>query len=65
MPLLRLAILDPKTHTTLWVFTEELETHGFVGAHQEVKFDSAMARIVSDVKGLMEQQPLSQVPAKP
>ena len=65
VPLLRLAILDPKTHTTLWVFTEELEIHGFVGAHQDAKFDNAMARIVSDVKGLMEQQPLSQVPAKP
>jgi len=65
VPLLRLAILDPKTHTTLWVFMEELETHGFVGAHQDAKFDAAMARIVSDVKGLMEQQPLSQVPAKP
>src|SRR5947207_1370890 len=31
VPLLRLAIRDPKTHTTLWVFTEELEIHGLVG----------------------------------
>ncbi len=65
VPLLRLAILDPKTHTTLWVFTEELETHGLVGAHQDAKFDNAMERIVSDVKGLMEQHPQSQTPAKP
>jgi hypothetical protein len=53
VPLLRLVILDPKTHTTLWVFAEELEVSGLVGAHEEAKFDKAMDRLVADVKALM------------
>jgi len=65
VPLLRLAILDPKTHTTLWVFTEELETGGIVGLHQDAKFDKAMDKIVADVKGLTEQAPSQPTPAQP
>jgi hypothetical protein len=61
LPVLRLAILDPKSHTILWVFTEELEAEkfGLVGGHQSEKFDKAMKRIVADVKGLVESAPSS------
>jgi len=61
VPVLRLAILDPKSHTILWVFTEELEAGRFyiVGGHQSEKFDKAMNRIVADVKGLVEPAPSS------
>jgi hypothetical protein len=61
VPVLRLAVLDPKSHTTLWVFTEELEAGRFyvVGGHQDEKFDKAMKRIVADVKGLAVSAPSS------
>ena len=61
VPVLRLAILDPKSHTILWVFTEELEAGRFyvVGGHQDEKFDKAMKRIIADVKGLAEPAPSS------
>lgn len=61
VPVLRLAILDPKSHTILWVFTEELEAGRFyiVGGHQAEEFDKAMNRIVADVKGLVEPVPSS------
>ncbi len=65
VPLLRLTILDPKTHTTLWVFSEDLETSGIVGLHQDAKFDKAMDKIVADVKGLTEQAPPQPTPAQP
>lgn len=55
MPLLKLVIADPKTHTLLWVSQEELETGGIVGAHQDSKFDKAMERIVGDLKNLASQ----------
>jgi hypothetical protein len=66
VPFLRLAILDPKTRITLWEFTEDLETGGIVivGLHLDAKFDKAMARMVEDVKGLV-QPPPSPPPAKP
>ena len=64
LPVLRLVILDPKSHTRLWVCNEELESGGFVvvGAHVDSKFDKAMERIVADVKSLMAKP---QTAAKP
>jgi hypothetical protein len=61
VPVLRLAILDPKSHTILWVFTEELEAGRFhiVGGHQDENFDKAMKRIIADMEGLAEPAPSS------
>jgi len=57
LPILKLTILDPKTHTKLWVCEEELESGNFVvvGAHQDSKFDKAMERVVNDLKSLLGQ----------
>jgi hypothetical protein len=65
VPLLKLGILDPKTRMTLWEFTEELETGGIVGLHQDAKFDKAMGRMVEDVKGLVQQPSPPPASAKP
>ncbi|MFY9528216.1 MAG: hypothetical protein WBC04_08035 [Candidatus Acidiferrales bacterium] len=65
VPLLRLGVLDPKTRTILWAFTEELETGGIVGLHEDAKFDRAMDKIVEDLKSLVAQPPSPPTPAKP
>jgi hypothetical protein len=48
-PQFRLTIIDPKTQTVLWAFTEHLKAGG--GTHDQ-GFDRAMARIVDDLKKL-------------
>jgi hypothetical protein len=54
-PVLKLTIIDSKTHTKLWVCEEELGLGNFVvvGARQDSKFDKAMGRIVDDLKSLL------------
>lgn len=65
VPFLRLGILDPKTGITLWEFSEELETGGMVGIHQDAKFDKAMERILADVKEMFLPPPSPPAAAKP
>lgn len=48
-PQFSLTIVDPRTHTVLWAFTEHLEARG--RTHDQ-GFDWAMARIVDDLKKL-------------
>jgi hypothetical protein len=50
-PQFRLVILDPKTHATLWAFTEHVQWARLQG-NRDKNFDQAMAKIVEDVKGL-------------
>ena len=60
-PQFSLTILDPRTHTVLWAFTEHLEVQG--GTHDQ-GFDRAMARIVDDVKKLAAPPPAVAASAK-
>jgi len=46
-PLLRLVILDPKTHIVVWAFTE-----GVHGDLRHYDFDGAITKIVDDIKSL-------------
>ena len=51
----RLVILDPKTRTVLWAFTERVPQAANHAASRK-KFDDAMTAIVNDVKKLVSQQ---------
>ncbi|MDP9160233.1 MAG: hypothetical protein M3O09_08380 [Acidobacteriota bacterium] len=53
VPFLEVAILDPKTHTSLWAVNRELETN-LVGKH--AKFDKAIDEIIGELKGLISEQ---------
>jgi hypothetical protein len=46
-----LVILDPKTHVTLWAFTEYVET-AILAGNREKNFEQGMAGIVADAKSL-------------
>lgn len=46
-----LVILDPKTHVTLWAFTEYIE-NAILGSNREKHFEQGMASIVADAKSL-------------
>ena len=50
-PQFRLVIADPKTHVTLWAFTEHVHGANRQG-NRDKNFDQAMAKIVDDVKEL-------------
>ncbi len=50
----RLVILDPKTRTVLWAFTESVPQAANHAASRK-KFDNAMTEIVNDVKKLSSQ----------
>ena len=52
--LFRLAILDPKTRTVLWAFTESVPQAANRAASRK-KFDDAMTSIVNGVKKLTSQ----------
>jgi hypothetical protein len=56
IPLLKLVLLDARTHIVLWTFNEDLEKAGkgitLVGAHQDQKFDKAIAPLIEDLKSL-------------
>lgn len=52
--LFRLAILDPKTRTVLWAFTESVP-QAASHATSRRKFDDAMTGIVNDLKKLTSQ----------
>lgn len=56
IPLLKLVLLDPRTHSVLWTFNEDLEKAGkgitLAGAHQDQKADKAIARLIDDLKAL-------------
>jgi hypothetical protein len=54
----RLVVLDPKTRTVLWAFTEYVPQAGNHTASRK-KFDDAMTSIVNDVKKLAGQPPIS------
>lgn len=46
-----LVILDPKTHVTLWAFTEYIES-AILAGNREKNFEQGMAGIVADAKSL-------------
>jgi hypothetical protein len=46
-----LVILDPKTHVTLWAFTEYVES-AILAGNREKNFEQGMASIVADAKSL-------------
>jgi hypothetical protein len=46
-----LVILDPKTHVTLWAFTEYIE-NAILGSNREKHFEQGMQSIVADAKSL-------------
>ena len=46
-----LVILDPKTHVTLWAFTEYVET-AILAGNREKHFQQGMESIVADAKSL-------------
>jgi hypothetical protein len=46
-----LVILDPKTHVTLWAFTEYIE-NAILGSNREKHFEQGMESIVADAKSL-------------
>jgi hypothetical protein len=46
-----LIILDPKTHVTLWAFTEYIES-AILAGNREKNFVQGMAGIVADAKSL-------------
>jgi hypothetical protein len=58
----RLVILDPKTRTVLWAFTESVPQAASHSASRK-KFDDAMAAIVNDVKKLASQATAANVSA--
>ena len=60
-PQFRLAIVDPRTQTVLWAFTEHLKAGG--GTHDQ-GFDRAMARIVDDLKKVAAPAASAAVPSK-
>ncbi len=56
IPMLRLTMMDPKTHTLLWALSDDLESKGIiVGANRDSKFRKSMERIVASLKALVEQ----------
>jgi hypothetical protein len=46
-----LVIIDPKTHVTLWAFTEYIE-NAILGSNREKHFEQGMESIVADAKSL-------------
>jgi hypothetical protein len=46
-----LVIVDPRTHVTLWAFTEYVET-AILASNREKNFEQGMAGIVADAKSL-------------
>jgi hypothetical protein len=60
---LRLLIVDPKTHVTLWNFTEYVRGAVLLG-NRDKNFDVAMNTIVSRAKTLMVPAPVAQDAAK-
>jgi hypothetical protein len=46
-----LVIVDPKTHVTLWAFTEYVET-AILASNREKHFEQGMESIVADAKSL-------------
>jgi len=60
--LFRLAILDPKTRTVLWAFTESVPQAANRAASRK-KFDDAMTTLVNDVKKLTSQPAAANGPA--
>jgi hypothetical protein len=57
----RLVILDPKTHVTLWTFTEYVGG-ALLEGNRDKNFDQALGRIVADIQSLAATAPPS--PAK-
>jgi len=60
----RLVVLDPKTHITLWTFTEHVEK-AFLTATWRRNMENALATLVIDVDTLTSQPPVASTPAAP
>ena len=58
-----LVILDPKTHVTLWAFTEYIE-NAILGSNREKHFEQGMESIVADAKSLSTFSAPAPAPAK-
>ena len=52
-PQFKLSLIDPKTHTTEWVFLEHADG-AVLQRNRDKNFDSALARIVMDFKTLVD-----------
>jgi hypothetical protein len=63
VPVLKLVLLDPRTHIALWTFNEDLEKGiALLGAHQDQKFEKAIARLTDDLKALPGSSPTATKP---
>ena len=58
-----LVIIDPKTHVTLWAFTEYIE-NAILGSNREKHFEQGMESIVADAKSLSTFSAPAPAPAK-
>jgi hypothetical protein len=58
-----LVILDPKTHVTLWAFTEYIE-NAILGSNREKHFEQGMESIVADAKSLSTFSAPAPAPSK-
>jgi hypothetical protein len=58
-----LVILDPRTHVTLWAFTEYVES-AILAGNREKNFEQGMASIVADAKSLSTFSAPAPAPAK-
>jgi hypothetical protein len=58
-----LVILDPKTHVTLWAFTEYVE-NAILGSNREKHFEQGMESVVADAKSLSTFSAPAPAPAK-
>jgi hypothetical protein len=64
VPRLKLLILDPKTHFTLWGFTEEVDW-AILAGNRNKNFSQGMDNLVADLKKLTTRSAPSVASAKP
>ena len=62
-PRFRLLILDPKTHFTLWAFTQHVQW-ALLAGNRDKNFDQGMTSLVSDLKKLAGAAPSTTDSAK-
>jgi hypothetical protein len=58
VPVIRLLIVDPKTHVVLWPIVEQVKAWALASTGRK-NFDQAMAVLVDDLKSLMPPPPTS------
>ena len=63
-PIIRMVIIDPKTHVTLWGLSENLEVAARDSAGRK-NFDKAMSSLMDDLKKLTSASPAGSETAAP